>query len=87
MSKKSVARLFLPTRPRKLVTYSVRLNTEQETAVRDIQEKSGCRGVATLLMLAVGFAAQNQSSFVRFVREVQEENDLAGVDEDVPNAK
>ena len=87
MSKKSVAQLFLPARPRKLVTYSVRLNTEQEAAVRDIQEKSGCRGVATLLMLAVGFAVQNQTNFVKFVKMMQMENDLAGVDEDVPNAK
>lgn len=87
MAKKSVARLFLPVKPKKMITYSVRLNAEQEVAVRDIQEKSGCRGVASLLLMAVGFAAQNQSGFVRFVRELEESSTLEGIDEDVPNAR
>jgi hypothetical protein len=64
------SKLFAPVKPRKLITYSVRLTPEQDLAVRALKEESGCRGVATLLMLAVGYAAEHSKPFCKFAGEM-----------------
>lgn len=68
MSK--VSQLFVPSKPSKMTTYSVRLSPEQVAAIESLRSSVGCRGVASLLLLAVGFAAEKRSAFVKFCAEV-----------------